>query len=265
MSKGLFEARRKLSSVATLVRQDKPLNAAQALFDGLQAMLREPLLKSEKDEFIRFVENAVREINYNKKIQSLFSIQLSYTPGEESFLLDNVKMLLETLEALAVDEADKAFQEREAKKKARFAEAMALIGGDRAEEGKKLLKSLATEYYDDASLMVEASEALEKAGHLEEAVTYMEKAQFLVKDDVYILNKLGILYRKVGRREESEKMFLAAENHTPDDPYLLFNKGRLYLDWQRWHECRAAAQAALVLLPDFAEAGKMADYAAKRV
>lgn len=265
MSKGLFEARRKLSSVATLVRQDKPLNAAQALFDGLQAMLREPLLKSEKEEFARFVENAVREINYNKIIQTQFSLQLTYNPGEESALLDNVKLLLETLEALAVDEADKAFQEREARKKVRFAEAMDLIAAGKAEEGKKILKSLATEYYDDASLMVEASEALEKAGHLEEAVVYMEKAQFLVKDDVYILNKLGILYRKVGRREESEKMFLEAERRTPDDPYLLFNKGRLYLDWQRWHECLAAAKAALALQPDFEEAGKMADYAAKRI
>jgi tetratricopeptide (TPR) repeat protein len=265
MSKGLFDARRKLSSVAALVRQDKPLNAAQALFDGLQAMLREPLLKSEKAEFARFVENAVREINYNKQIQTQFSIQLSYAPGEESALLDNVKLLLDTLEGLAVDEADKAFQEREASKKARFVEAMELLAAGKAEEGQKILKNLATEYYDDAGLMVEASEALEKTDHLEEAVIYMEKARFLVKDDVYILNKLGIFYRKAGRREESEKMFLAAGARTPDDPYLLFNKGRLYLDWQRWSECLAAAKAALALQPDFEEARKMAGYAAKRV
>jgi tetratricopeptide (TPR) repeat protein len=265
MSKELFEARKKLSAVCTLIKQGKITNAVQNLHGGLQIMLGESLLKSEKNEFARFIENSVRELNQNKQIREEFQLSLSYAPGHESQLLDSVRVLLEAMEQGALSAAEQSFKAREAQKKDRLGQLENELAGKNTEAVKNLATAMAADYPDDAGMFVDISELFERAGLNDEAVAYMEKARKIDPDAAYILNKLGILYRRAGKMEESEKMFAAAESHTPDDPYIHFNKGRLYVDWKLWKEAENSARAALVLQPEFAEAEKMAAYAAKRV
>ena len=265
MSKGLFDARKKLGGVGAMLRQDKVANAVQMLYSGLQEMMREPLLKSERSEFTQILDTAVKDLNANKKIQKQFNITVTYTPGEESDLLETVRMLMETLDSMALEEADNAYREREARKKANLEKAIREIEAGNLPTARVICSSMASECSDDVVMMVDIAEAFEKAGCVDDAIDYMEKARRLDSKAAYILNRLGILHRKAKNFSESEKMFTEAESRTPDDPYLRFNKGRLYIDWQKWRQALEAANAALALQPDFAEAQKMADYAAKRV
>ncbi|MDR1241496.1 MAG: tetratricopeptide repeat protein [Deltaproteobacteria bacterium] len=265
MSKELFEARKKLSSVSSLAKQGKLTNAVQCFHRGLQIMLAESLLKSEKSEFARFIEAGVREINNNKQMREQFQISLSYAPGHESLLLDSVRALLEAMEQSALSEAEQAFKARETQKKADLERLAGELAAKNMESARSLAESMAADYSDDAGLLVDISEAFEHAGLNDEAIIYMEKARKLDPDAAYILNKLGILHRRGKNMEEAEKMFTAAERHTPDDPYIHFNKGRLYVDWQKWKQAETSACAALALFPEFGEAKKMAAYIAKRV
>jgi tetratricopeptide (TPR) repeat protein len=265
MSKELFDARKKLSAVCTLIKQGKITNAVQNFHGGLQIMLGESLLKSEKKEFARFIENCVDELNRNKQIREEFQLSLSYAPGSEIQLLDSVRALLEAMEQNALNEAEQIFRAREVQKKDRLEQLKSELAKNNPEAAKNLAAALAIDFPDDAGMFVDISEAFERAGLNDEALAHMEKARKVDPDAAYILNKLGILYRRARKMEESEKMFAAAESHTPDDPYIHFNKGRLYVDWQKWKEAENSARAALVLQPEFAEAAKMAAYAAKRV
>ncbi|MDR2892044.1 MAG: tetratricopeptide repeat protein [Deltaproteobacteria bacterium] len=265
MSKTLFDARKKLSSVGAMLRQDKVANAVQVLYNGLQEMMREQLLRSEREEFTNIIDTAVKDLNANKKIQKQFNITITYTPGEEGELLETIRLLMETLDSLALEEADQAYRDREARKKANLEKAISEIEAGNLSAARVLCASIAAENSDDVVALVDIAEAFERAGQLQDAIEYMEKARRLDGQASYILNRLGILHRKARNFNESEKMFSEAEIHTPDDPYLLFNKGRLYIDWQKWQQALEAANASLNLQPDFSEARKMAEYAAKRI
>lgn len=265
MSKALFDARRKLSSVGSLLKQDKIGNAVHALVGGLQDMLRESLLKSERSEFERLVQSAVDELNYNKTIQTKYSLRFEYKPGGERELLEDLRFLMEELEASDLESADRLSKELEVAKKARLSTLGAQLAANNTEAARDSARNMLEEFNDDANLMVDMAEFFEQSGLLEDAVVCLERARKLDPGAVYILNKLGINFRKLRNFEDSEYMFQKAAGLTPDDPNLHFNLGRLYVDWEKWPEAHKSAQKALELEPGFEVAGKMSDYAAKRM
>ena len=265
MSKGLFDARRKLAQSNSLIRQGNIINAVQSLHSGLQDMLREQLLKSERDEFENLLTQTVRQIGSNKQVLDVFQMRLEYTPGQEKELMENVKVLLDALEAVAIDEAAKRFMEIEADKECRFNEGVAALESGKAEKCREIFDALVKEHPNDVAMLVNMAEAYEKAGLLEEAATLLEKAAALDPGAAYIHNKRGIIYRKMKKYEQSEQAFNTALGITPDDPYLYFNIGRLYVDWQNWPKALDAAGKALELAPGFNEAKMMAEYAQKRI
>lgn len=265
MSKSLFDARRKFTQTNSLLRQGNAINAVQSLYGGLQDMLRQPLLKSERGEFEQLLEQIVKNLSSNQQVLQVFQMKLTYTPGQEKDLMENIKVLLEALEAMALDEAAKRFMEIEADKQRRFSDGAAALEGGNTERGKEIFDSLLKEHGKDVALLVNMAEAYEKAGMLEEAAALLEKAAALDPGAAYIHNKRGIIYRKMKRLDASEEAFDKALEITPDDPYIYFNRGRVYVDSQRWAEALSSAQKALELAPEFNEAKMMADYAQKRV
>jgi tetratricopeptide (TPR) repeat protein len=232
-------------------------------------MLSEPLLKSEKEEFSRFIDKALRDLNNNQQFKEELVLQLSYEPGSESVLLENLHVVLETLQSAAAAESARLQREKaEALKLARAAGLEAdkqALAAQNHDEARARAAELAREAQDDAGLLVDISEAFEQSGLIQDAIEHLEKVLEMDSQSSFLLNKLGILHRKGKNLDTSEKMFLSAQKYTPDDPYILFNKGRLYVDWQNWPQALEAAKSALSLSPDFTEATMLADYAAKRV
>lgn len=265
MSKGLFDARRKLTQSNSLIRQGNIINAVQSLHGGLQDMLREQLLKSERDEFKKLLTQTVQQIGSNKQVLDIFQMKLEYTPGQEKELLENVKVLLDALEAIAIDEAAKHFMEIEADKQRRLAEGCAALEGGQQEKCRTIFEALLKEHPQDVSMLVNMAEAYEKSGLLDEAAALLEKAAALDPGAAYIHNKRGIVYRKMKKYALSEQAFKSALEITPDDPYLYFNIGRLYVEWEKWTEALFAGEKAMELAPGFNEAKMLAEYAQKRV
>ncbi|MDR2504370.1 MAG: hypothetical protein LBD82_08355 [Deltaproteobacteria bacterium] len=265
MSKVLFDARRKLSQVNSLLRQDHVTNAIEFLQSGLKGMLSEPLLKSERREFERLLDEALRNIMSNQKIKHTFQLQILYQPGSEHKLQEDIALLAELMETEEADDAAISFQHQEEEKQHRLDEGEQALVAKNEDRANILFNSLTKEYEHDVLLLVNIAEAYEKTAHLDEAINFMEKAVLLDADSAYILNKCAILHRKKRDFASAEKFFNDAMKITPDDPHLYFNCGRLYADWEKWTKAHASAQKALELQPDFNEARLMYEYAQKRL
>jgi len=149
MSKALFDARRKISQVNTSLRGHRIVNAVESLHSGLQNMLSEPLLKSERREFEKLLDDAVKSISSNKKFREDHHLLLTYQAGKERELLGDLRVLLDSLETLAVDEMEKKLQQQEAAKQARLMEGEnALMAGD-LEKADAIFCALANEFDQD--------------------------------------------------------------------------------------------------------------------
>lgn len=101
----LATARRQLSSIKSLIRQEKFLSAVQTLRDAVITVFREPLMKAEKEEFERLISDASYHIVCDPHVRKAAALELKYVPGKEREFLDGLNMLLETFDGQFQDEA----------------------------------------------------------------------------------------------------------------------------------------------------------------
>lgn len=87
--------RRQMKLVGSLLRQEKPVSAVQAVVAGLRLMLTTPLIKAEKEEFADRIREALGFINNDAEIRKIYPLELRYQSGEEKRLLDELQELLD--------------------------------------------------------------------------------------------------------------------------------------------------------------------------
>lgn len=262
MSQDLTNARRALSKVSTDLKKEQYISAATAVRDAARLFGRVPMMKSEQDEFISMLQAATDLLHYNPGINKLFPLAIKYVPGKEADLGDLMNQLIETLQESSTEEAikrHKAYQQEQ------LAKARGEMDRDNFDEARKTLKSLAELYSEDGDLAVEIGDHFMSAGLYEDAVEYLLIAAKLSTSSARVLNRLGIALRKLKRYEESEIYFARALEQDKEDPNLYFNIGRLYLEQGLWDKAALCGKRAVVLDPDFAEAGKLAAYAERKM
>ncbi len=263
MSNELTQARQQLLAVRTYLRQSKQQPAVQALYSTLITVLKTPLMKAEREEFERLLEDAVYNIAADKEIRQLFPTQLVYKPGTERQLLDQVHMLLETLDEEIKDGAQDYLRLLVQRRDKLFADGENFLLNGNVEKASQTFQLLASENKDDADLWGRIGEAFLNRQMYEEAIPYLEKALQMTPDMAHLYNKVAMALRKVGQFETAEKYYLMASNYLPRDSNLFFNLGRLYVDWKQWPKAIRAAEASLTLEPDFEAGQKLLNYAKK--
>ena len=261
MSAELTKARAQINKVGTFLKQAKPLPAVSALYEALGAILRTPLMKSEKEEFTKLITDAVLHLNGDRTLRQVYPLILEYTPGNEKALADTLVSLLGELQASAVEEAKDIMADKEQRIAATLAEGKRLIEETRCDEAKELLEKLAKEFPADADLRARIAELFIAGGRYEEAFSYLDEAIALSPDQIRHYNRIGIVLRKLRKFDIAEKYFIRAVGYAKCDPNLYFNLGRVYLDWQRWDK---ASRLALRLSPSFVEAQKLLNFALKK-
>lgn len=264
MSGELAKARQQLTQVRTLLKNGKHIPAAQALQFALGAVLKNQLLKTERDEFEKLFHTAVDYFANDDLIRTQASIKLEYVPGQERMLYDLFKDILEVLSEQAVEAAQEHIRQKEELKKARFAQGIADLEAGHLAKGQATLAELVQEYPEDPLMRGSVGEALLKAGIYEPAVEYLTEAIDQKPDMLHLYNSIGIALRRLNRFEVAESYYLRASQYLRKDPNLYFNIGRLYIDWKKWDKAILAANTALKLKPDFVEAQKMLSYAQKQ-
>jgi tetratricopeptide (TPR) repeat protein len=264
MSAELTKARSQLNKVGTYLKQAKPLPAVSALYEAVAAVMRTPLIRSEKDEFSKLITDAVLLLNADRNLRKIYPLILDYKPGSEKDLTDQLYNVLGELQATAVEAAKDLMADKEQRIAAGLAEGKLLIEEKRYDEAKVLLEKLAREYPRDADLRARIAELFIGGELFEDAFSYLDEAIELSPDQIHHYNRIAIVLRKLHKYDIAEKYFMRAAEFAKSDPNLYFNLGRLYIDWQRWDKAEKSSRLALRLSPEFVEAKKLLNYALKK-
>lgn len=264
MSSELTKARSQINKVGTYLKQAKTLPAVSALYEALVAVMRTPLIKSEKEEFSRLITDAVLHLSGDRNLRKVYPLIIDYTPGNEKELADTLVHLLTELQATVVEEAKDIIADKEQRIEQGLIDGKLLIDEKRFDEARQLLEKLAREFPRDADLRARIAELFIGGELFEEAFTYLDEAIELSPDQIRHYNRIGIVLRKLHKFELAEKYFMRAVDYAKSDPNLYFNLGRVYLDWQRWDKAERASRLALRLSPSFVEAQKLLNFALKK-
>jgi len=263
MSAQISKARSKLSSIKTLLKQDKLLSAVMALQEAIGIYLRTTLLNHEKTDLQRKLEEAVFLLASDQNLKANYPLVLEYTPGSEKSLYDQLQEIFKELQVNVVDEAREQMNLLEQQKQSALNQGRSYLAEENIEEADALFKQLIKEHPDDADLKVEISDSYLKIDLFQKSLEYLKEAHNDDPNSVYLYNKLGIVLRKAGKYDMAEKAYYEALKRAPSDEVLLFNLGRVYVDWQKWDKAVVAAQKALARNSYFSEARKLRDYARK--
>ncbi|WP_027185180.1 tetratricopeptide repeat protein [Desulfovibrio inopinatus] len=265
MSTELIKARTNLSQVNSFLKQQKFLPAVNSLYEALLTILKNPLMKAEREEFSKLIDKAVYVINSDRKLRELYPLALNYEPGQERALAESLRTLVHELETTVLDEARDKLASLEQQKREGLEKAQNLLNNNLQGEAKTLLARLVKDYPEDSELRANIAEMLIKAEMYEEAFDYLDQALSINPEQIKLYNSIGIVLRKLRKFELAEKYFMRAVSYAKQDSNLYFNIGRLYLDWERWDKVAKAAKLAIKYRPDFVEAQKMLTFAEKKL
>lgn len=265
MSNDLINSRKRLNSVATLLKKDKYMAAVQAVHDGLILFLKNPVMKAERTEFEELIDKVAHVLSNDKKIREVYPLVITYKPGEERALLDAMRELLQELQKALNESVQDELQAVIAQKKAGLERGQEQLDRQDWDSAKKTFDQLVKDFGGDTDLKADIADRYLHAGRYKEAFHMLDDA---LKDDpnaIHLYNRIGMVLRKMKDFDTAEKYYLKALSLTADDEYLHYNIGRLYYDWKKWAKMAKSAQNAVNLNPNFEEAVKMLKFAQKKL
>jgi tetratricopeptide (TPR) repeat protein len=265
MSAELQKARKLLSSISSHVKQGKSLAAAQALRDAILTAFKQPLMKSEREELVEMIQNAVDLLSHDKHLRQHYPLIISYEPGKEKALLATIKEVITELQNVVSEDVENFEALRAERKEKGLKKGEAYIEKGEYDKAKALYDKLLEEFFHDPELVAEIADRFIRAGRYEYAFEYLEEALQNDPQAIFLYNRIGIVLRKMQDFETAEKYYKKALEVGDPDEYLWFNIGRLYIDWSKWGKVKEAAEKALEINPEFAEAKKMRAFAKKKL
>ncbi|MEF2229735.1 MAG: tetratricopeptide repeat protein [Pseudodesulfovibrio sp.] len=265
MSNQLINARKKLNSITTLLKQGKYMPAVQAVHDGLILYMKNPVMKGERKEFEDILEKATMALNSDAKLRKIYPLVISYEPGQERALLEAMRELLQELQNVMSDGAKDQMQAILTQKKQTLEKGQQHLDNQEWDQAKHTFDQLIKEFGGDADLKADIADRYLNAGRYQEAFHMLDDA---LQDDpnaIHLYNRIGMVLRKMKDYDTAEKYYLKALTLTDGDEYLHYNLGRLYFDWRKWNKMAHSAQNAVNINPAFAEAVKMLKFAQKKL
>ena len=226
---------------------------------------RNPLMKQEREEFERLIEEAVYNLDGNAEFRKQVPLKLEYKPGNEKDLLMVLQECLNSLQNTAVAEAKIQLEELEKKKKSGLEKGQVQLDNNETDDARETFRALVAEFSDDPDLKADIGDRFLKAGLYEDAFAYLSEALKDKPESLYLYNRIAISLRKLQKFETAEQYYMKALEHIKEDPHLCFNIGRLYVDWKKWDKVVEWATKAVNFDPAFEEAQKMLRFAQKKL
>jgi tetratricopeptide (TPR) repeat protein len=265
MSNELTKARTQLMQAKSHVKQNRFIPAVQNLYEALATVLRTPLMKAEKEEFTRLLEDSASHLGANAEFRKLIPLQIKYQPGEEREFMAILRECLNELQQSVVSEAKDKLAKLAALRAETLKRGEQLLADRKDDEARDLLNSLIRDHDNDPHLRAEIGEIYLRAAHYEDAYEHLSQALEDSPESLHLYNRVGMALRKLGRFDTAEKYYFKAKDLLPKDPNIYFNLGRLYVDWRQWDKVVIMSKKALSLNPNFLEAKKMLAFAQKQM
>ncbi len=261
MSSSISLARSKLNTVKTLIRKGQIFSAVMCVYEAVEVFLKTKLLKHEKRDFHSRIKDALSYITSDKNFIQQYPLKFSYSPGKEKELYLELKKVIDAFQDSMAEEAQKELKALKQKRE-KLEEGKEFVENEEYAKAESIFKELLKDFPDDSELRIEISDAYLKKGKTDLGLNYLKKA-LDIDAGTYVLNRLGIVLRKIKKYDVAEKAFLKAIDKSPDDEVLYFNLGRVYIDSGQWSKAEKVAQKALEINPSFEEAKKMLNYIIK--
>lgn len=265
MSQSLIKARKRLGQVSTHLKQGKYMPAAQSISDAIVLVLKTGVMKNEKEEFQEMFEKAVYALNNNKPFREMYPLIVNYKMGEEKALHAEMQNVLKTLQEHINESARADAEELENLKSNKLEEGQGHLDNKEHDDARSVFDGLLDKFKSDTDLKADIADRYLRAGLYDDALSLLEDALKHDPQAIFLYNRIGIVLRKMGKFDTAEKYYLKAIEICQTDEYLYFNFGRLYYDWKKWDKMLDAAEKALEINPEFAEAAKMKAFAAKKL
>ncbi len=265
MSQDLIKARKLLGQVGSHLKQGKYMPAAQAISDAVYLVLKTGVIKTEKEEFGDFFDKAVYLLNNNSEFRQIYPLIIDYKLGEEKALLATMKDVLKTLQDHFTEGIQQDVTENKEQKNTGLEQGQEHLDNDEPDEARKVFNDLIKRFKSDTDLKADIADRYLRANLYDDAFSLLEEALKHDPQAIFLYNRIGIVLRRMGEFDTAEKYYIKALGLCKTDEYLYFNMGRLYYDWKKWEKMREAAQKALEINPEFSEAQKMMQFAAKKL
>jgi tetratricopeptide (TPR) repeat protein len=265
MSAEILKAKKQLGETSMLLKQGKLLAAVANLHEAVGFILKAQLLKHEMQAFTEALDRAAYTLANDRELKKIYPLQISYKPGEEKELLASLYALLAFLQENLAEEANTHLAALAEYRRKQLELARKQLEADETPKAKQICDRLIDAARTDTELKVTVADMFLEFGRYDEALEYLKAAYTDDPDSAHIFNKLGMTLRKSGRLEEAEKFYIQALERQTHDEVIYFNLGRVYLDMKSWKKAIAAADRALTINAEFAEARKMKMYAAKQM
>ena len=265
MSAEILKAKKQLGETSMLLKQGKLLAAVANLHEAVGFILKAQLLKHEMQAFTEALDKAAYALANDRELKKIYPLQVSYKPGEEKELLASLYALLAFLQENLAEEANTHLAALAEYRRKQLELARKHLLDEDPSKAKQVCDRLIDGSRTDAELKVTVADMFLEFGRYDEALEYLKSAYADNPDSAHVFNKLGMALRKSGRLEEAEKFYIQALERQTKDEAIYFNLGRVYLDQKRWKNAIAAADRALAINAEFAEARKMKLYATKQM
>lgn len=265
MSAQLTKARSLLNQVGSHLKRKNLVSAVNGLYEGLNIITKNPLIRSERDEFHQLMEQAVYLLSIDPQIKGRFPILDEYKPGQEKELISALREILNDLTADSTDAVRDMMADREKKKKDILEKGQAYLDRGEKELALSTFNRLVKEFPSDADLFGEVADRLIRAECYAEALEFLREAIDNEPKSPALYNRIGMVLRRLRDYPSAEEYYARAVKVCDTDEYLYFNFGRLYVDWKKWEKVKEMSEKALALNPGFEEAKKMLAFAEKKV
>lgn len=265
MSADIHNAKKQLIEVGMLLKQDKLLAAVTNLHDSVSFMLKSQLLKHEMQSFMEALDKAVYFLSNDRELKKIYPLKISYKPGEEKELLASLFALLTFLQENVTEEAQSHLAALAEYRRKQLDLIRKHLQDQELSKAQQISARLIDAARTETELKVTIADIFLEFSYYSEALEYLKSAYADDPGSAHVFNKLGMALRKSGHLEEAEKFYIQALEQAGRNEYIYFNLGRVYLDMKQWKNAISAADRALDVSPDFAEAKKMKLYAAKQL
>jgi tetratricopeptide (TPR) repeat protein len=265
MSAEILKAKKQLGEVHMLLKQGKLLAAVANLHEAVSFILKAQLMKHELQSFAESLDKAAYLLANDRELKKIYPLQISYKPGDEKELQASLYSLLGFLQENLADEANSHLAAMDEYRRKQLELARRLLNEQEPDKARQVCDRVIDASKNDFELILTVADLFLEFSRYDEALEYLKAAFAHNPDSAPVFNKLGMVLRKSGRFEEAEKFYIQALERQAQNPIIYFNLGRVYLDMRRWKDAIAAADRALTINPEFAEAKKMKLFAARQM
>ncbi|XPV75344.1 MAG: hypothetical protein ACNI27_11975 [Desulfovibrio sp.] len=265
MSRQLIQARKQLTTINSKLKGKRHMSAVQSVHDAALAIVNSSLMKNEKEEFQKLLENAVFHLNQDKGLREVYPLILKYEKGGEKRLIQDLRGLLKDLQEQINKEAQAKLAAIEEKKEEDLKKGENMLQQQQYGEARGHFDKMVAEHDKDTDLKASIADKFLHHEQYQDAYDFLEEALDTDPEAIHLYNKIAVVLRKMKDYSTVEDYFKRALRLAPNDEYLYFNAGRLYVDTEQWKMVARFADRAIKINPNFDQAKKMLQFALKKI